>query len=493
MFAFSSHKSITLLVVTAADVIRADFTGGNNPKLKRFARAERPEKTYVTTATELAIGLLDEKPSQRTIVLSDEYWTGILDVDDRSIYGLEGDDLKQMLKFETESLSNLDPMNSHLGFVELAPVPPDTRRFWCTGVAGDVLHSTAATISVRGGKLAQLCHPMGLSGPSTSNAPWIELHPSIAGAFASTAQGMPRASITPRSRQSDRWFRSLQTNFGSELPAEGWIGCDAESPEAYHGELRRLDGDSTLQEWVGGVANRWVGPDLIPRVVPPVPETSQQTFARAGIAAAFLAATFCGLDFVRDSWTQSSIQREIADLKKPAEEKKKLEGELKQINDQLGKLKIELKELDGKQSKLNMLTARSDRFSELLRLIAVGRDDNLVVDQIAVKPTGLQLIGRAIRSDSANQLAMQLSPSALEMGWNVAAPQLDGDNKMVNGGPWKFSIDLIDTVPKPASADHPPSITATRPRAESQTNNAGRELPVTLTHASSTSRARSAD
>lgn len=73
-----------------------------------------------------------------------------------------------MLKFETETLANLDPMTSHMGYVELSPVPPDTRRFWCVAPSVEVLVSISSEVEMRDGKLAYFGHPLGLSGPGTA-------------------------------------------------------------------------------------------------------------------------------------------------------------------------------------------------------------------------------------------------------------------------------------------------------------------------------------
>ena len=445
MIPFLSKSSTTLLAITATEVLRAEFSGGNQPQLKQFLRADRPAGTTITAAAELAVSLSDAKPCKHTILVAEDFWTGIIDIDDRSIYGLEGDDLNQMLKFETETLSNLDPMNCHLGIVELAPVPPDTRRFWCTGVPADVLNSLATMIALRGGKLVTTASTLGLAGP-TPDTSWVEFHTGIAAAFATSHQGLPRASITPRSTQSDRWYRSLDTNFGSDLPMSGWLGGDAISPIEFTGNLVNQTGDEVLQNWSVAAAANLQGSGL-PLVLPAAPETSPQTFARVGSFAAVAAAAFCIVNYANYRQQSSAISEQIQAIEQPAEEQQRLKKQLADVTKQVKELKTELAAAETKQTAVESLTENRGRYAALLRLIAIEHVDTLVVDEIAIKPVGLQVIGRSIRSDSPSQLAMELAKDAAPLGWEVRAPELMGKNQMVNGGPWRFTIDLIDTIP----------------------------------------------
>lgn len=448
MFSNYSKRPITLLVVLPTKVMRADIKGGPTPKIKRLVEADRPARTPLTAAAELAMSLSDAKPSQRTVLLAEDLWSGIIDIDDRAIHSLDGDELNQMLKFETESLSNLDPMTAYLGFIELSPVPPDTRRFWCTSVASDVMMGVATAVSLRGGRFAFCAHPIGMANPEMTGVPWIEFSQVLAGAFSIGGDGLPRASIATRSKTSDRWYQALEVNFGSELPEEGWLMPAAEPADAYKGTLQSLDIEATLNRWLSAVAGRVSRSETIPVVAPLVPEASARTLTRIGTAAILIVASACGSHFVWSEREKSAIEQEIVELEESSQEQHQLNADLKMLNEQIDELETELQEARVKESELLLITGRSDRFSLLLKFIASGRDENLVLDEIAVQSTGLQLIGRAIRSDSAANLAMYLSPRIAEMGWKVEAPAMQGTNQLLNGGPWKFAIDLVDIFPK---------------------------------------------
>lgn len=427
--------------------MRVDVKTGDKPVILNFSKTDRPARTPIAAAAELAISLNDTRPSQRTILLAEDLWSGIIDIDDRSIYGLEGDELNQMLKFETESQSNLDPMTGHLGFIELSPVPPDTRRFWCTSIAADVIMGIATAIKLRGGKLSFCAHPIGLANPEVLGVPWIEFSQTLAGAFAIGGDGLSRASIATRSKTSDRWFQALEANFGSELPEEGWLMMTATPPLNYQGTLQSLEIEATLQRWIVATVKRLVNPENLPVVAPRVPETSERAFARIGAAATLIAALVCGLHYSWGSRRKFVIEQELVELRKPAEQQRELNSELELLNEHREELNTQIDKIEKQRFELGLLAAHSDRFSKLLMMIAKGRDRALVLDEITVQSNGLQLTGRAIRSDVATNLALHLSPGAAKLGWKVEAPNMQGTNKLVNGGPWKFKINLVETEP----------------------------------------------
>ena len=445
MFLSRSSRTITLLVLSPTEVMRVDVKTGDKPVILDFSKTERPARTPIAAAAELAISLNEIKPSQRTILLAEDLWSGIIDIDDRSIYGLEGDELNQMLKFETESQSYLDPMTGHLGFIELSPVPPDTRRFWCTSIASDVIMGIATAIKLRGGKLVFCAHPIGLANPEVLGVPWIEFSQTLAGAFAVGGDGFPRASIATRSKTSDRWFQALEVNFGSELPDEGWLMMTAKAPEKYQGALQSLEIEATLRRWIIATVKRLANPENLPVIAPRVPQTSERTFARIGAAATVVVALACGLHYSWGSRRKFVMEQELVELQKPAEQQRELNGEMELLNQRRAELDTQIERIEKQRFELGLLTANSDRFSKLLMMIAKGRDKSLVLDEITVHSDGLQLSGRAIRSDAAANLALHLSSGVGELGWKVEAPDMQGTNKLVNGGPWDFKIKLIET------------------------------------------------
>ena len=101
---FFGGQTSTYLIITESHVMRADVRG---EQLVKLTKEDRPVGTTLPIAVELACGLTGKKPAQKTYVVADDFWTGVVDLDERSIYGLAGEELEQMLRFETESLSNL--------------------------------------------------------------------------------------------------------------------------------------------------------------------------------------------------------------------------------------------------------------------------------------------------------------------------------------------------------------------------------------------------
>ena len=450
MFTTSSKNAITLLVLSSAEVMRVELKLGAKPAVRQQTRAERPPRTPLAAATELAIGLLPQRPSRRTVVLAEDIWTGIVDVDDRAVQGLEDDEITQMLKFETQALSDLDPMTGHLGWIELAPVPPDPRRFWCTTVPADAIAGVAVAVSLRGGKLAYCAHPIGLGSPELAGVPWIEFTRTHGGAFALGADGLPRASLSSRSATSDLWYRALESNFGSQLPEQGWLFPSATVPTEYNGDLEIVEADDVRTRWLAAVADRLNRPTTLPTLAPLTPSTSKQTLTLVGAAALLTVLVACGTHLGWNLWNSREMTDRIAALAEPVQEKNQYEGELITFQNRIKELEESLKVSQARQTDVRLVTSQRDRFAALLRTIAAVSDEHLVIDEISAEATGLRLSGRAIRSDAATAFAMKLTPDLKTVGWRVEGLDLKGSNQLVNGGPWDFTIDLIDVAPTEA-------------------------------------------
>ena len=449
---FIKSNKKTVLVVKATEVMRAEVSlRGGRTVVDQLERTERHPDVPMVTAAEMAVGLIDSKPSMNTILMVEDIWTGILDIDDRSIFGLEGGELEQMLKFETETMSSLDPMNSFLGAVELASVPPDTRRFWCTALPNEMLKQVCGMVQLRGGKLIQISSTVGLSGPNGQSA-WTEFSDSLAGAFISNPEGLPRASITRRSKQSDRWFRSLNSLFGGDLPPTGWLESGSERPSVYAGTLVEFEADELVSGWVADATDR-LKPKSHPVVIPPAPGTSVKTYRMVSFAAAVMMVLLCSLGYWNAKAQESAIKVEIEKLQKPADARAAMVAKSKSLTSQNEKLSGIYVEINAQRDAVAMLTSGRDRYSVLLRLLSQHRHPLLTVRSLVLDPDGLVITGETVRNDAPNQLALALTSQLLPFGWKVSTPTITGSNQMTDRGPWKFALKLTEVFPEGESTN----------------------------------------
>ncbi len=427
--------------------MRADVRG---EQLVKLTKEDRPVGTTLPIAVELACGLTGKKPAQKTYVIADDFWTGVVDLDERSIYGLAGEELEQMLRFETESLSNLDPTTSRLGFVELSSVPPDTRRFWGAAVPSEILSGVAQAIRVRGGKLELLANPIGLSSPDRSGIPWVEFTPELAGAFAAPSEsgGFPRAYVTQRSSTSDRWYDALGTMFGGKMPEKGWQTTPADRPPAYTGTLESLSDDVVLERWINGLVSRSATPSGFPHISAPQTQTSSRTVAVIGAAAALVTALICGTLAWNLQARVSSMRAEIERLAEPTAQKKRLDESIKDTTSKVEELALEAEAATSKRDNLRLLVDQSNRFAVLLQALADENKSSIVLDSITSNRDGIKLSGRAIRNEAATVLTRQLEPVLTQFGWGVLPPSVTGLNQTTAGGPWAFTIELTEQNPE---------------------------------------------
>ncbi|MEM7560776.1 MAG: hypothetical protein AAF394_16765, partial [Planctomycetota bacterium] len=246
------------------------------------------------------------------------------------------------------------------------------------------------------------------------------------------------------------------TLFGGELPPIGWQSTPEDRPAAYTGSLESLSDDQVLQRWVQGIVTRAANPTGFPHVPAPQVPTSTKTLFRIGVAATLLMGLACGgLAWSMYSRT-SEMKEQIAKLKEPQAEKKQLDEQIKGLNEALGKLRVEAKDAKAKQDNLRLLTDQSDRFSVLLQSLADQAGTNLVVDSIRPDGKGMILAGRTIRSDAVTQLVQRLETTAAQVGWYIRPPSVTGSNRTVGGGPWTFTIELIDSRPTAPEIDSQP-------------------------------------
>jgi hypothetical protein len=142
------------------------------------------------------------------------------------------------------------------------------------------------------------------------------------------------------------------------------------------------------------------------------------------------------------------VEQEIVSLREPRDEKLALERDIAKLTKQIAENTVSLTEQVIQRRELQLLTERSDRYADLLKQLAITCDQDIVVDDIKPSVKGIRLSGRALKSESPNMLAIALGPKALQMGWSVSPPSLTGENKLVNGGPWKFHLELADITPE---------------------------------------------
>jgi len=445
-------NKLTLILVVGSDVVRADFAMGKTPRLKHLSRAVRSDLQTLPVAVELALS--DGGRPAATVLLTDELWSGIVDVDSRGADGLTGDELEQMLKFEAETFSDVDPMTSYLGQGMISSERNSgRRRFQVAQVDANAVAPCVAAVAMRRGRLTHVMSPLGLVEPNNATE-WLEFSAINVAAFRRD-QGGSDAAIVPRTASADRWWTQLGNQFGGELPQVGWIWPGAEQvPAEFAADAKLVTDDAQLEQWLLGAAARLAHEaEAAPLISVPAPETTHSTRRRIGNLATVAALVLCACHFTTSRWVQSSMESEIEQLQAPATEKADMDSQKSMLTTEIDEQKKELEKIAKQHETLARLNDAPDRFAILLSRIAEGGDENLLVEGITPNEKGIEISGRVIRSDSASRLASHLTVTAAQLGWKVEAPELDGKNQLINGGPWKFTIELTEV-----------------PRVESETN-----------------------
>ncbi|MGR9014979.1 MAG: hypothetical protein ACU83U_15190, partial [Gammaproteobacteria bacterium] len=113
--------------------------------------------------------------------------------------------------------------------------------------------------------------------------------------------------------------------------------------------------------------------------------------------------------------------------------------------DKRDKLKAKIDKLKGDTETLpRLINGLQHRPAQLLKALAKGRPENLLVESIAVDKDEVKISGVSLDAVSANELSSYLEKQLLALGWSVIAPTKKNMELFVDGGPWEFEIKLLD-------------------------------------------------
>ena len=79
-----------------------------------------------------------------------------------------------------------------------------------------------------------------------------------------------------------------------------------------------------------------------------------------------------------------------------------------------------------------------------MEAIARGRPENLLLEEINHEADAVKISGISLDSLSANVLAGYLEEKLTSLGWEIVAPTKKNMQIFEGGGPWEFTITILD-------------------------------------------------
>lgn len=442
----TSRGQDTILFVSPARLIRADFTGGGkNPVLEQLYEVSSPassEGLAVLVDAALGLGPLGKR---NVYVLSTGLQTLGLSVARNKVDGLVGADLVKALSFEAEVVSGLDSFGAATG-VRLLGQESGESRFWLCQMAGDELRQIQLGFAAHKAELKGILHPGGLPSQLTgrsegsTESTWqrTELWPDqvicVAGAgetIRAQIIGVP-ASRTTWQNEAEQWFGASRHSGPRE--------CLAPDPvllEYGSGTKFSLSEEGVLKIWLTAWARELLsGSPRVPCIVPErLPMPARQRWAVSGVMAAGVAG-ICLVHALVMAKRERQLRAEIAEMQMPINHLAALRARVDQLQAELAKRQNEeaqLKELQFIWT--DTLGKEHRRHALLMGALSASTPLDMVVTSISEEPGNLQVKALSLTPDATSfitNLAARIQP----VGWQIEPPVRRALGYQEDGGPW---------------------------------------------------------
>jgi hypothetical protein len=457
-------QPLTIVALLPDRLVRADFSSARAEAPSQFAVRERPDLDDQASMVEIALSLVAKRPG-RTFVLASEIWTHTLAMPLANLRGIAPEEVRQMLAFDAEPLSNLSAFEAATGVQALGD-SGGTRSFRITQVGAQIRDQIDDAVRAAGGKFAGLLHPAGVpqaidgAGLSADGAApqagagRIEFWPGVTARMAIRQGKVAAAKVDDMGVGADR-----------EAVADAWrTEAGVATVDVLDGMGRRsLDDAGALNLSDEGMLRRWLAAwnralrartiDAPIVTAPARPMTQRQQ----GMVAAVLGLVVLGACYAHNEWVKRKIEAAAAEqteLEAPGKEvaaikqqSTTIEKDLTKIREEAAKLKIEVNQAEA------LFDSHRRRLPELLRRLSADPSSSRdwVLQKISGSGRELTLAGTTMHPEHISRLASELSVDLESLGWGVEPPKQDARNLVESGGPWAFELKLVDRKQAPAA------------------------------------------
>lgn len=430
MFGLGRH---TLLLVQRDGLARADFHGRGAPQRLGLQRRARPAGDSLVELIEVAAGA--EPLPSRVWILTDEIVAQTIELDARSVRGLDDEELQQALAYEASELTGIASSESATAWRG----SPGGRSFLVAQMARAELEQVDDIVRGLGGRLAGLCHPAGLPrrfgldglgdsehAPYRRSESWSEVHAEVV-----TRDG---EGLDVRILRSAEWRG--QREEASLVPPTDWLVATTASgpPPAGGARLLRLDDDAVLEMWLDGwmreLASRSTA---VPVLVPQRPPLSVRSRVAWGLAAAGAVAGLAALDHGALTTQRDELVARLVSLNAPIERLARERNELATLRKELDRLQHEVRPAGPASRWSAALPPR------LMTVLARSRPEGLILDEFDLAWQRSAIRGVAIDSERIDELAHAVSQELAGTGYLVvgASKKLSDDGRI-----YSFEIDI---------------------------------------------------
>jgi len=458
-----SKVDVTVLLLTASRVCRADFSGRNASRQLGLVEEPRPVGLSFADALELVLSQ-QRMLGRKTIILDTSIWSQLVSVPRLSVSNVEPEELQQALKFEVETLVGIEADHAVLGFCEVMPeqlvegVQSENEKvFWINVAEQENLEYATWRLKPLGARSINMAHPAGFSWQKPDGQQLIELWDNL-------AVLLDRQRVLAIASRSGHWFG--QFGFESLEQAASETKIISESADYLTqqsisaGNVTTLDRPEQLGRWLHRLARRVVRQELadrpmVERTTVPTVRSGQRLLTRVLLAGLF--GSFCLLHYYFLTQREVNVDSQQARVERPAELKRNYDDEYLRVLEQHAELESEAAAMQEEVKQIEFLfDFQTGRLESFLEFLMVSRTADLVINEIAYDEKGTRVEGYSLSGESAPDLANKLREKAILLGWRIHAPSQIGEQKMISGGPWKFSLLFEDVGPGQPVVGSPP-------------------------------------
>jgi hypothetical protein len=362
------------------------------------------------------------------------------------VAGIKKDLLLQALQFELEGATGQAAAGRTLAY-RLVNTQDELNQYWLTHVDALALDDILAALHKAGSALGGLLHPGGLPlfivRPEQQDWLRIEVWPEQALGLRRENGDTDMRLFALENRHwhtaLENWQRHAPQTAASETLLNNTIEVLPDTQRTFH-----LYSADDVALWLGLWAQTLTAKQAppVPLLEPP-PLFNRELALRIASGAGMLL--LCLAHLVWNLRQANYYKAETEALKKADQDMQALRKEITEQGGEKQKLEDKLAKLQGNISAIpKTLTALQQRPAKLLESLAKGRPDDLVVEEIVTEKDTVTVKGVALQSGLANQLGASLEAQLAVLNWQVGAPAKEDMRLFEDGGPWSFSVALLD-------------------------------------------------
>ena len=467
----------TLLLLTSARVVRADFGGapGVVPAGLWTQAATADGGLLPLAAQALALG---PACGRHVWILAEGIWTQKLSLSQQATDGLSTEELAKALSFEVEPISGIPADQSALGVAKAISegAGGEGQDYWIVQMPENVVAGLADLVRRAGGKLSAIGHPGGLGAlirPTVASGKpdekegverWRRIEVWQQATLLVTGGGAQPAGLHVVNNSPDHpsWQRSVQRWLtATDASCSEWLG----NPDPKH----YLPAEALPEQWIrlelGGKADigtflhTWMRRLALeisdaPLIRPQPKKAGRREFVLAGVMLEIAALLLIGAHAGGLTWYQ---RRETVRLHEAQSQSRQLAD----LKDQIAKADSQLAELDPTRSAdgrsslpvESAIAGLRKRLFHAVTGLGAARPSGLVLRQITAKGSGeLMVQGVALEPDLPDRYAVTLTQYLRGDGMVVTPAVKTAQGWADDGGPWSFSITLdLQGAPGPGT------------------------------------------